>query len=83
MPRILCALMGVVGKSEIRNLQLFMLPWRVLHVIPTEGGKRASGGIHSTRVARSGQACGVLGQKRAVSSLHRSLHSGPLGPRSR
>ena len=72
MPRILCALMGVVGKSEIRNLQLFMLPGRVLHVIPTEGGKRASGGIS-----------GVLGQKRAVSSLHRSLHSGPLGPRSR
>jgi len=45
MSRILCALMGVVGKSEIRNLQLIMLLWRVLLVIPTEGAKRANGGI--------------------------------------
>ncbi len=42
--------------------------------MPTEDPKGPSGGIHSTRFARSGQAYGG-GDERALTQLHRSLDS--------
>ena len=65
----------MLGMTPLSPYRPFNTTEAFQSVIPTEGAKRPSGGIHSTRQARSGQACGVGIGSAIPSAPHRFLDS--------